>query len=313
MSTALTQENEQGELIAQIEAILERNGIMDRDDIECRELPQEEKSRVVDVFDNLEKVITQNAHRDARRIHESLSDFIDTFSGVDDEQLDYELLMYLEQHMGLPMMWVEWQCYERDFDCNNPYYDDFWWIDIIQEYNAEWSAMEMAEQQLAEQYYDILHRALFNCSGDYDLTTDKNRSKDVEAVTAALFTVNRKTKRLRDLALNCYESQEFAEATGASKFKHELYRLKDDAIGWLYDNGHVDEIKKHGDMLLFKCGKYSWHTFFEPEDLNIDDLEEIEECDPEIEAKQKEEDELSLIEAYAILNNGEAKRDNNIE
>lgn len=118
-----------------------------------------------------------------------------------------------------------------------------------------------------------------------------------ENVLAACWTVNRTAKRYRDAASACFQSGAYSFATANKHRKLDLYTLKDRAIAWLHDEGHLQPEGKHGGLCLYVGSGYSFHSTLAPKGVELDGADTVWRA----EAKPRAKAEMRLKDAEALL------------
>lgn len=128
----------------------------------------------------------------------------------------------------------------------------------------------------------------------------RQRKVDRLSVLAALFTLNRRAKRCRDLAQSYYQNRIHGFAGEMRKEKERIYALKEQAIHHLVEAG----ILVGGNYHRFEFGNwaeviegqgYRFHRPCPPRESSEHDLIEI------IEAKPKEAGEPTLEIAFEVV------------
>lgn len=130
----------------------------------------------------------------------------------------------------------------------------------------------------------------------------RQRKVDRLSVLAALFTLNRRAKRCRDLAQSYYEKGMHGFAGDMKREKERIYSLKEQVIHHLVETGILVGGKYHrfdfGNWAEILEGQgYRFHRPCPPREPGEGDLIES------IEAKPKEEGEPTVEIAYEVVQN----------
>jgi len=125
------------------------------------------------------------------------------------------------------------------------------------------------------------------------------------SVLAALFTLNRRAKRCRDLAQEYYSNRMHGFAGKMKKEKEIIYDLKGQAIHYLIDDGVLTHEAYHkfdgGNWAELLTGDgYTFHRPCPPPQMPH---EASAECRSEVEAKPKGTKEPTLEVAYEVVSN----------
>jgi hypothetical protein len=93
-------------------------------------------------------------------------------------------------------------------------------------------------------------------------------------ILAAIFTVNRASKRYRDVALNHYNNNRHGLSKYSSSVKKQLYDLKDRGLKYAYYAGLISCVGKQGDLYLYTGQGYVYHSPLYPTNIDIVTLSE---------------------------------------
>ena len=129
----------------------------------------------------------------------------------------------------------------------------------------------------------------------------ESRSAVVIPILRALWTINRRAKRCRDLASRNYNCDNHGFAGNYSREKTRLYHLKSRAMHYLLESGLLSITGHHcfGNRLWAEVCKGAGYTFHRPcPPQHSDDSEQCQ----AIEAKSKEATEARLVDAIYTIN-----------
>lgn len=120
-------------------------------------------------------------------------------------------------------------------------------------------------------------------------------------VLAAVWTVNRYAKRMRDKAARCYSTRTYSFASDAKCRKEEAYKLKNQVLAHLLNDGvvQVQGYHRFGDDLYAYILAGSGYTFHQP--CPEPENPETAECREAIEAKPKSAAECKLKDAMYTI------------
>jgi hypothetical protein len=117
-------------------------------------------------------------------------------------------------------------------------------------------------------------------------------------ILLAIWSVNRAAKRRRDAAESFYEKDLHGFAGAHKKAKDRYYRLKDIGIAWLAHDGHLAAAYRHGQLVVWVGGGYSFHSTLIPHGA---ELAEAGDNLVRMEAKPAGSKELRLVDAENLL------------
>ena len=130
------------------------------------------------------------------------------------------------------------------------------------------------------------------------------RELTVENVLAALFTLNRRAKRARDLASIYYNNRMFGFASLMREEKENIYEIKDNAICFALSQSWLEPVGAHGDFTIYRGGGYCFHSLIRPQRQEPGEAEPDEPGKAEnlfVESKPREAAEMRLADALATL------------
>lgn len=120
-----------------------------------------------------------------------------------------------------------------------------------------------------------------------------------ENVLRAVWSVNRAAKRRRDAASASYENAMHGFAGHHRREKEGYYRQKDTGIMWLAAAGHVTATHRHGGLVVWEGGGFSFHSTVAP--LDADALPDNGSEPIRIEARPRGSREMRLVDATALI------------
>jgi hypothetical protein len=122
--------------------------------------------------------------------------------------------------------------------------------------------------------------------------------KTPENVLLAVWSVNRASKRRRDAAESAYGNDLHGFAKAHKGSKEHYYDITDRGIAWLAHHGHLSAAYRHGQLVVWVGGGYSFHSTLSPHGA---ELAAAGDGWVRLEAKPRGLKELRLVDAMALL------------
>lgn len=150
-------------------------------------------------------------------------------------------------------------------------------------YKVREDAEPIKEKRAYHGYYFDLYR-------ESDFIPIQKR-KEIEPqpidILAAIFTVNRASKRYRDAAESHYGNKQHGLARHSKELKNYLYCLKDKGIKYAYTNGLISCDGKQGGLYIYTGSGYIFHSPIYPRGIEVEAI--TAEDDIWVDAKPKTE------------------------
>lgn len=121
---------------------------------------------------------------------------------------------------------------------------------------------------------------------------------------AAIFAVNRATKRWRDASQNYYRSGMKALASNAKRKKESLYNLKDRGICNALQAGRITAIERHAGLCLYEGAGYRFHSTLVPKGAELPERDAdrpiLIEAKPQGSREPRQMDAIATLEDLSI-------------